>query len=290
MYINWFFYILFNFILIKKVEMTNIRDNSRLFYNELSKNCNQEKLLKIARNGLNLYYPLCRFDKMKYHRNAVEISIIAGAKFIIYNNKQYSKFKYLYFRDNSIDILYKNCPRPSKLRRIGFSSIRSHEDFLRLIIPNEFFIKKFIHDIDYYKNDDNDMNKKYKYGKKEIEILICVLIRENLKDLLEDLLKVLFKNYKFDRDYKFDKFFEYDNNFILKLLLLYYNKVSFSEKEFKLLLIKEKENKSNSLINFCICDNYVDDDCRIIGDITTTPLQIACYYAYINDYYDIIKY
>ena len=68
-----------------------------------------------------------------------------------------------------------------------------------------------------------DKYKKYKFGMKDIEIIICILIRENQKELLEILLKVLYKNYKYDRDYKFDEYFKYNRKFMLELLLLYKN-------------------------------------------------------------------
>jgi len=271
--------------------MLNIHDNTHLFYEEFDGNCNQEKLLKIARNGIYLYKSLSYFDKTKYHKNTVEINILAGEEFIIYNNKQYNKFKCLYFKKNSLKILFKNCPRPPIHSRFGFSSIDSKEDYLKLIIINEFFIKKFIHDIDYY-NDKDSMykNRNFKFGTKEVEIIICVLIRENNKELLKQLLKNLFKNYNYERDFKFDKYFKYDCNFILKLLLLYKNKMVFSKKDFKLLLIKEKENKSNSIINFNIDNKYFVNFYRFPNpNETTTPLHIACYYAISFSCNDIIK-
>jgi len=159
--------------------MSNPVKNYILFIDELKKNCNAEKLLKIARFGIQLYKPLYEYEEIKYHRNAVEISILSGDNFIIYNNKQYNKFKYLYFREKSLEKLFMNCPRPCVNRDLGFLGIDNNEDFLRLLIPNEFFIKKFINDIDYYKN------RKFKFGRKEIEILICLLIKENKKELLK---------------------------------------------------------------------------------------------------------
>jgi len=74
-----------------------------------------------------------------------------------------------------------------------------------------------------------DKYKKYKFGMKDIEIIICILIRENQKELLEILLKVLYKNYKYDRDYKFDEYFKYNRKFILELLLLYKTKHVFQK-------------------------------------------------------------
>ena len=202
-----------------KKKMNDIKINTILFYTELSENCNPKKLLEIVRNGVDFNINrrvLEEKDKIKYHINAVEICLLAGTNFVIYNNQQYKKFKYFYFRENSIDLLFKNCPRSTKdVCAFGFSSICSNEDYLKLIIPNEFFVKKFINDIDYFKSekdiiyDEKHKKIKFKFGRKEIEILICVIIKEKKEELLEKLLQELFKNYDIIRDFKFDEYFKY---------------------------------------------------------------------------------
>ena len=65
----------------------------------------------------------------------------------------------------------------------GFSSICNNKDYLKLIIPNEFFVKKyFINNIDYLKvkkilNLMKNIQKiKFKFCRKKIEILIGVII------------------------------------------------------------------------------------------------------------------
>jgi len=157
-------------------------------------------------------------------------------------------------------------------------------------------------------NKFNDGN----FHSDEIEWLICLLTKNNEINLLEEVLKELFENYRYDKHYKFDKYFEYDKNFVLKLLIYYKNKVSISKNEFNLLIIKEKETKSNSIINFNINNDFFDfkkddydeydyeefysekSDYEISKDIIsketsneehyeiieklTSPLHIACYY------------
>ncbi|ORX41400.1 ankyrin [Piromyces finnis] len=89
---------------------------------------------------------------------------------------------------------------------------------------------------------------------------------------LKNVLSELFENYRYDRDYEFDKQFRFDNDFIITLLIYYKNKTQFSNKELKLLLIKEKEKKSNSIVNFYIADRYIFN----FDYYFVTPLYIAC--------------
>jgi len=109
--------------------------------------------------------------------------------------------------------------------------------------------------------------------------LNCLLIKNGKKRALEVVLKELFENYQYDKDYEFDEYFKYDVNFIIKLLTYYDYNIPFSKKEFKLLLIKEKEDKSNSIINFNVIDDYCNRGYKFV-DATTTPLQIACFYEF----------
>jgi len=83
--------------------------------------------------------PISKYDKMKYHRNVIEMSILAKSKFMIHNNKQYNKFKYFYFKKDSLKTLFFNCPQPI-IQGLLNSKINKNEDYLKLVIPNDFFI------------------------------------------------------------------------------------------------------------------------------------------------------
>ena len=76
---------------------------------------------------------------MKYHRNVVEMNILTGSKFIIHNNKQYNKFKYFYFKKESLKMLFLNCPQPL-IQGLLNLKVSKNEDYLKSIIPNDFFI------------------------------------------------------------------------------------------------------------------------------------------------------
>jgi len=83
--------------------------------------------------------------------------------------------------------------------------------------------------------------------------------------------------------------FKYDNNFILNLLLLYKNKIAFPLKKFKSLLIEEKENKSNSIVNSNILDQYsyisLKENCESI-----TPLHFVGFVNNKNRVKMVLKY
>jgi len=156
-----------------------------------------------------------------------------------------------------------------------------------------------MNNIDYFKNKKNSSvikflkyYNKYKEGNfnsKEIKELICILIKNNKIIELEEVLKELFENYKYDRDYEFDEYFEYDDEFIIKLLMFYKSKIQISKKEFKMLLIKEKEYKSNSVVNFNIINDY-HSDCDKYPDETITPLHLACFFISKDIINLLIKY
>eukprot|EP00833_Pecoramyces_ruminatium_P013634 jgi/Orpsp1_1/1187666/evm.model.d7180000059314.1 len=73
----------------------NCEKNTELLYKELNSNCNPDVLLQIAKNGIFLYEPLFKNNKLKYHENVIEISVLAGQYFMVLNRKQYQKFKEL---------------------------------------------------------------------------------------------------------------------------------------------------------------------------------------------------
>jgi len=144
-----------------------------------------------------------------------------------------------------------------------------------------------MNNLEYYKNKKNSEVIKYlkeynlyhegNFDSEDIKLLIFLIIYKfklDNKEIMEKVLKELFENYRYDRDYEFDKYFKYKNIFILKLLLLYKNKILFSKQDFKLLLIKEKENNSNSIINFNVKNNYYEEGLFDYND-TLTPLHMA---------------
>jgi len=167
-----------------------------------------------------------------------------------------------------------------------------------------------MNNLEYYKNKKNSEVIKYlkeyklynedNFKSDEIKTLICLIIKNcNLtklekKKTLELVLNELFENYKYDRDYEFNDYFKYNNEFILKLLLYYKNKIKISRIEFELILIKEKEDKCNSVINFNILNSYkyfsfdcdlnrYDIRCRKI----VNPLFLAYYFS-LSDIVDIL--
>jgi len=76
--------------------MENTEKNTKLFYKELKNNCDPKKLLNIAKQGIFLYSPLFKYEKIKYHENVVDISILSHQYFMIYTKKQYNRI-ILYF-------------------------------------------------------------------------------------------------------------------------------------------------------------------------------------------------
>ncbi|ORY29833.1 hypothetical protein LY90DRAFT_627509 [Neocallimastix californiae] len=162
-----------------------------------------------------------------------------------------------------------------------------------------------MNNIEYYKNKENSVLKRIlkeenKYNKDyyeenissySIKNLIFRLIKGNNTADLDELLKELFENYNFCRDYEFDKYFKYDNEFIINLLLYYKNKIKISKEMFKIILIKEKEIKSNSIVNFHMID--VEGEKYFVNRYTNelqTPLHVACFYGYLEIIKILIKY
>jgi len=141
-----------------------------------------------------------------------------------------------------------------------------------------------MNNIEYYKNkkwsiviqclQKYDIYKEGNFASDEIKLLICLLIKNQKQKLLERVLNEILENYRYDRDYEFDEYFKYDNDFILQLLLYYKNRIPYTKKDFKLLLIKEKESKCISILNFNIekvkCYNFEE------RERTISPLHIAC--------------
>ncbi|OUM63935.1 hypothetical protein PIROE2DRAFT_9467 [Piromyces sp. E2] len=79
--------------------MTSFEKKTKLFYKELKNECNPDQLLGIAKQGIFLYEPLFKFDKINDHENVVEISIFAKQFFVINTKKQYEKLIQLTFSE-----------------------------------------------------------------------------------------------------------------------------------------------------------------------------------------------
>jgi len=113
-----------------------IEENTDEFYKELNGNCDPDKLLEIAKQGIYLYEPLFKYEKIKNHVNVVEISILAGQYFMINNDEQFEKFDILLSNDDFMYELFEDICEPSY--------ISTESDCLKLIIPNKFFIDKYL--------------------------------------------------------------------------------------------------------------------------------------------------
>lgn len=139
--------------------------NTIEFYKELNSICDPEKLLEIERHGIYLYEPLFKYEKIKNHVNIVEISILAGQYFMINNDEQFEKFDEILSDDDLFYELIKNISIPYY--------IDTEIDCLKLIIPNEYFINKYLFEgvmydsefkIRYSRINQEWLNYLYKYN------------------------------------------------------------------------------------------------------------------------------
>jgi len=75
--------------------------NTRSFYKEYNNKCKPDKLLNIAKKGIELYEPLNSYRLS--HSNLIDISIISKQLFMITNLNQYRKFytNIKYLNENS---------------------------------------------------------------------------------------------------------------------------------------------------------------------------------------------
>jgi len=69
--------------------MNNFEKNTKLFYEEINHNCDPDILLKLAKEGIFLYEPLLKYNKIKKYEYVVDISILSRQYFMIY--KQYHR-------------------------------------------------------------------------------------------------------------------------------------------------------------------------------------------------------
>jgi len=121
-------------------------ENTIEFYKELNGNCDPEKLLEIAQCGIYLYEPLLKYEKIKNHVYCVDISILAGQFFMVNNDEQYERFKYIVLNETNVFFEYfTKFQKPFNMK--------DNYGYLKLLIPNKYFIDKFLFektDYDYY--------------------------------------------------------------------------------------------------------------------------------------------
>jgi len=91
-------------------------ENTDEFYKELNGNFDPDKLLEIARHGMYLYEPLFKYEKIKNHVNVVDISIMAGQYFMVNNDEQYERIKYIVLNFGAFFELFKNFECPFNVR------------------------------------------------------------------------------------------------------------------------------------------------------------------------------
>jgi len=186
----------------------NCEKNTELFYKELNSNCNPYILLQIAKKGIFLYEPLFFNDKLKYHENIIEISVLAGQYFMILNRKQYQKFKEL----SSIKIynIYPFMNNPYNIYKLLIINkylmeqlmIEEDENFLLTILDNihnkllllysykyNFISTKTFYTFYYPRNNESEFNLKFE--------LYEHFYFEDFKDLLNNTLVINSNNQKF---------------------------------------------------------------------------------------------
>ncbi|ORX41589.1 hypothetical protein BCR36DRAFT_467782 [Piromyces finnis] len=164
-------------------------DNTELFYKELNSTCNPDTLLKIAKKGIFLYEPLFTNNKIKDHENVIEISILAGQYFMIFNRKQYQKLVELISRkDFTI-----------------YPHLNNHYIIFNIFIINKYFIEQLMIE----KNND-----------------FLLLIHERLSNKITILLYLYKYNYISTKI--FYSFYYYGNkhnyfNFVFELYEYFYH-------------------------------------------------------------------
>ncbi|KAG4086227.1 hypothetical protein H8356DRAFT_1297965 [Neocallimastix lanati (nom. inval.)] len=109
-------------------------ENTKDFYKELNGECNPEKLLNIAEQGIFLKEPLFKYEKKKNHKYVVDISVISNQFFSINNIEQYNRLKY-FFKE---DYIY------GKYHQVNYFWGK----YSPLIIINKYFIDKLLYEKD----------------------------------------------------------------------------------------------------------------------------------------------
>jgi len=88
--------------------MNEVEKNTKDFYNELNNDCNIDKLKQIAKNKIFLYEPLFTYDKIKYEKFVITLSVESHQNFMIYTTEQYNEFIYLINKNSYHYPYFKN--------------------------------------------------------------------------------------------------------------------------------------------------------------------------------------
>ena len=110
-------------------------ENTKDFYKELNGECDPEKLLDIAKQGIFLEKPLLNYDSIKDHEYVVDISIISGQLYMINNKKQYKRLKFWHKKVGQSEI-------------INYLFNISKFDIYDLIIVNKYLIDELLKEKD----------------------------------------------------------------------------------------------------------------------------------------------
>eukprot|EP00833_Pecoramyces_ruminatium_P013400 jgi/Orpsp1_1/1187432/evm.model.d7180000057668.1 len=90
--------------------MVNIKENTKLFFEELEKeNCDYEKLLSLSKEGIYLNEVLFYNEKLKNHEYLVDISFNNNQFIRISNERQYLRVRYFINKNFEPLIVFNNC-------------------------------------------------------------------------------------------------------------------------------------------------------------------------------------
>ncbi|ORX56593.1 hypothetical protein BCR36DRAFT_345861, partial [Piromyces finnis] len=205
-------------------------ENTKDFYNELNGECDIERLLDIAKQGIFLKEPLFKYDKIKSHEYVVDISIINNQYFLINNDKQYNRLKY--FKNYNY---HSNVHTPEYYCNGIFS----------LIIVNKFFIDKLLSEKDedfikeIRKSNEKEFYLFYLYNYAYIYTKVFVLFFPNHYD---DYMKP-------DIDFEIFKYFYLNTH---KYLLDDFIKINENNRINIITTIIEKYGKDINILNYCL--------------------------------------
>ncbi|KAL6591233.1 hypothetical protein U3516DRAFT_854813 [Neocallimastix sp. 'constans'] len=235
-------------------------ENTKDFYNELNGECDPERLLYIANQGIFLDEPLFKHEKIKNHEYVVDINILSRQFYMINNDSQYNRFKYWCERINNNEIDLLN----------DLNYFDSYTEYYSLIIINKYFIDRllkeknveFIINIIKYKNPNFYLFYLY-------NTYICT-------SLLDDIIS---SNKNYDLDFIVEKiilYFGRDKNILQYCLDL--------KKKNNLVIIPDLSNYKLPLLNHTL--KYVKYYSTNLYNINS--MQFICNDNKISDFINII--